>query len=70
MNNVPPHVRQTIIRLVRESAGQSVSIHQVAGDFRKQFPHLPMTEIELIGIIATEAANAGRGVDFDRNRAG
>jgi hypothetical protein len=70
MNSVPPYVRKTITRLVRESAGQSVSVHHVAGDLRKQFPHLPMTENELTGIIATEAARAGRGVDFDHDRAG
>jgi CBS domain-containing protein len=65
MNNVPPHVRKTITRLVRQSAGQSVSIKAVLGDLRKQFPHLPVTENELIGIITREASSVGRGVEFN-----
>ena len=68
MKSVPPHVRETITRLVRESAGQSVSIDQVIGAVRKQFPHLPVLADELTGLIATEALGAGRGVDFDHHR--
>jgi hypothetical protein len=66
MNRLAPHVHHSIAKLVRQSAGQSVSIMRIVGELRNRFPHLPIGDEELTPIIAGEAMRAGRGVEFSR----